>query len=152
MPELTAELIVDMPLPGELALSPDGARVAYTVMPVGKAEKHARVAIWLASTDGRTPPRPFTADTCENRRPQWSPDGRQIAFLSDRAERGVAQLYAIGVDGGEARPLTPVANKRPVTAFAWSPDGAHIAYSSVDEPDAEDKRREEERADPLVFG
>ncbi|MBI5879861.1 MAG: S9 family peptidase [Chloroflexi bacterium] len=152
MTELTADLIVSARLPGELTLSPDGRTVAYTLAPIGKREPHPLASMWLAATDGLTPPRPLTTDTCDNRRAQWSPDGAQIAFLSDRAERGTLQLYVIPVAGGEARPLTPAANKRPVRAFAWSPDGAQIAYTCADEPDDEEKRREKERDDAVVFG
>lgn len=152
MAELTAELIVDLANPTELSLSPDGKWVAYVRLPMSKKEEHPRTAIWLAPTDGSQPPRPFTADTSDNRRPQWQPEGKAIAFLSDRAKRGTAQLYLIALDGGEARPLTDAKNKRPVLNFAWSPDGAHIAFTSADEPTEDDERREKEKDDALVFG
>src|SRR5262245_37846053 len=152
MTQLTAELIADVAAPMDIQLSPDGRRVAYALVPASKSEEHSASAIWIADVDGVRPPRQFTAGTAADRRPQWSPDGRQIAFLSDRATRGTAQLYIIDVDGGEARPLTPAKNKRPVLSFAWSPDGSRIAYTSADEPTDEDERREKERDDPDVYG
>ncbi len=152
MPDLTPELIADLAAPVDIQLSPDGRRVAYALVPASKSEEHGASAIWITDVDGVRPPRQFTAGMAADRRPQWSPDGRQIAFLSDRATRGAAQLYIIDVDSGEARPLTPAKNKRPVLSFAWSPDGSRIAYTSTDEPTDEDERREKERDDPDVYG
>jgi Tol biopolymer transport system component len=107
---------------------------------------------WVATTDGSRPARRFTSDDVGNTHPRWSPDGSQIAFLSDRAERGTAQLYVIAADGGEARPLTSTDNKKPVQHFAWSPGGGHIAFISADEPTEEDEKCEKERDDARVYG
>ena len=57
--------------------------------------------------------------------PKWSPDGKQIAFLSDRHEKN--QLYVLQVRGGEAKKLTDVANG--VSAFEWSPCGEKIWFA-----------------------
>jgi dipeptidyl aminopeptidase/acylaminoacyl peptidase len=152
MTELTPELIADLAAPIDLELSPDGRRVAYVLMPYSKAEQHGVSAIWIADVDGARPPRRFSAGTAADRQPRWSADGRKIAFLSDRATRGTAQLYLIEVDGGEATAITPAKNKRPVLSFAWSPDGSRIAFTSADEPTDEDQRREKERDDADVYG
>ena len=152
MPELAPELIADLAAPIDLQLSPDGRRVAYTLSPYSKLEEHDVSAIWIADVDGARPPRRFTAGVAADCQPRWSPDGTKLAFLSDRATRGTAQLYIIDVDGGEASPLTPSKNKRPVLSFAWSPDGSRIAFTSADEPTDEDERREKDRDDPDVYG
>jgi dipeptidyl aminopeptidase/acylaminoacyl peptidase len=152
MPELTADIIADVALPRDLDLSPDGSRVVYALVPIGKKAEHNSSPIWVAPTDGSSPPRRFTAGTAADTSPRWSPDGRQIAFLSDRESRGTAQLFLIDADGGEARSLTPTTNKRAVERFAWSPGGGQIAFASADEPTDEDTRREKERDDAEVFG
>jgi dipeptidyl aminopeptidase/acylaminoacyl peptidase len=152
MPELTPELIVDQANLSEPDLSPDGATAVYVVRASGKREEHPTSALWIAPSDGSAEPRPFTAGLAEDRRPRWAPDGRSVAFLSDRAKRGTAQLYLIPVNGGEARPLQAKPGSRPVLDFAWSPDGTRIAFSSADEPTEEEQRREKERDDPDVWG
>src|SRR5688572_15302170 len=102
MPQLTPEHVTDGLEPGDVQVSPDGRSVVYVVTPVGKREEHRTRAIWIAATDGSTPPRKLTAGTSNDERPRWSADGRSLFFLSDRKERGKCQLYRIAVDGGEA--------------------------------------------------
>ena len=148
-PALTPELISTTWEPEEVRLSPDARTVAWVAAPHGKEGEHAEKGIWVARTDGSTPARRLTrggADTS----PRWSPDGSRLAFLSDRAERGIAGLYVIGVNGGEAEAVA--VRKRAVTALSWSPDSTAIAFLAPDEPDAEDERRTKERDDTEVFG
>jgi hypothetical protein len=47
---------------------------------MSKTEEYPRTTIWLAPADGSQPPRPFTANTSDNRRPQESPEGKAIAL------------------------------------------------------------------------
>src|SRR5258708_25872940 len=54
--------------------------------------------------------------------------------------------------GGEAGPVMGKTKKKPGEDFAWSPGGGQIAFTSADEPTAEDERREKERDDADVYG
>jgi serine/threonine protein kinase len=74
----------------------------------------------------------LTARQGSNQRPVWSPDGRRIAFMSNRA--GAYDLYARNADGtGDDELLV----KSPHTKFpvCWSPDGKFLVYSETDNSD-----------------
>lgn len=110
-------------------LSPDGKQVAYAESWVdGETDKEAEhSAIWLLTLDsGET--RQLTSGTARDGAPTWSPDGKQIAFLSTRGEK--PQIYAIPVNGGEARALTSL-KQGAGSGAAWSPDGKQIAFTAV---------------------
>ncbi len=152
MDKLTAELIVTQVVPEELHISPDGSRVAYTLRPQSKAGEHSTSAIWLGSIDGMEPARQFTAGQTQDTQPRWSPNGKQLAFLSDRAQRGTSQLYLISANGGEALALTNPEHKKAINNFDWSPGGGQIAFTSADEATPEETKKEQERDDAHVHG
>lgn len=58
--------------------------------------------------------------------PQWSPDGKQVAFLSNRKEKN--QLYIVNRRGGEAQAMTTLPNG--VNSYLWSPCGEKIWLTS----------------------
>ena len=119
-------------------LSPDGARVAFNVQTAAPSRTEYRSAIWLAATDGSIPPRQVTLGAKNDTQARFSPDGRSLAFLSDRRplveeepgapkdREDVSQVHILPVDGpGEARRLTNL--PRGVNELAWSPDGKRLA-------------------------
>ena len=100
-------------------LSPDGKALAYTASHVDAEADEEYGTVWLLSLNTRKS-QPLTSELAQDTNPQWSPDGEQIALLSDHG--GSAQIYLISVKGGEARPLTRMpqgVGDGPV----WSPDG-----------------------------
>lgn len=142
-------LVSSLLLPRDPQVSPDGRRVAWTAAPFGVAGEHPESGVWVADLTADRPGRRWTHGTHETS-PRWSPDGRRLAFLSDRHDRGTHGVYVLEVDGGEARPV--VVRKRDVAAFAWSPDGTRLAFLAPDEPDDEDERREKDKDDADVHG
>ena len=115
------------------ALSPDGTLVAFVVNGVDRKQNRRTSSIWIAPADGSEPAWQFST-VQSSRSPQWSPDGRRIAFLSARPEPDAAasapaprsQVYVLRLDSrGEARRVTDL--KDGVDAFAWSPDGTRLA-------------------------
>lgn len=71
--------------------------------------------------------RPWLASPGRDRQPAFSPDGRQVAFASDRS--GSFEIWAAHLDGGAPRQLTRLGE--PATGWpSWSPDGLRIAFTS----------------------
>ncbi len=134
------------------SLSPDGtAAVIATETPDWKASVNRR-DLWLwTSSNGL---KPLTRSGTDDR-PQWSPDGKWIAFVSDRTPTNsgdgdgdtdstkFSRVWIISPAGGEALPL--YSEKLDATTFAWSPDSSSI-YLSAQSPlthDQEDEQKDE---------
>jgi dipeptidyl aminopeptidase/acylaminoacyl peptidase len=107
----------------EAQISPAGDRVAYVLSEIDLAKNATRSGIWLIRTAGG-PPQKLTASPGRDETPRWSPDGRTIAFISDRD--GSNQIWLIDLAGGEARKPVPIEGG--ASSFAWSPDGRKIAF------------------------
>jgi dipeptidyl aminopeptidase/acylaminoacyl peptidase len=126
-------------------ISPDGARIAFTVGRVDRATEKKHSNVWVAPTDS-TAPHQFTYGDQRDTSPQWSPDGSKIAFLSNRGDEHQPQIHVIRVDGGEARPLTKL--KGDIGAFRWSPDAKRLVCvfrkqdAEVAARDADDRKKQ----------
>lgn len=150
---LTAEQLVAMEMPAEPEVSPDGRWIAFRVQAQAKPrnQKKPRSSIWVAPADGSAPARRWTGGAARDSSPRWSADGRSLAFLSDRAEEGKAQVYRLPLEGGEAKAVTTW--KGGVERFSWSPDARRISFVATDEGWAEAQtQREESGDDPDVWG
>lgn len=135
-------------------ISPDGQRIAFVVTTIDE-QKHAyRSALWMVPTSGGEATR-FTTGPANAHSPAWSPDGRWLAFVSEREGepvgkdeqeqkkhgKGKAQVWLIPTNGGEARQLTfmPHGASNPV----WSPDSKRLVFNAavgpIDEEGADGK-------------
>jgi dipeptidyl aminopeptidase/acylaminoacyl peptidase len=119
----------------EPQLSPDGTRVAYvrTTTDVGTGKRNAD--IWVVPADGSGAPKLLVGGEKSENSPRWSPDGKAIAFLSNRD--GEMQVYVAGADGSGVRQVTKIAaGVQPPLVF--SPDSTLLAFVSdvktFDEP------------------
>src|SRR5438034_1742989 len=103
-------------------ISPDGQRVAFVVTTIDERKQAYQSAIWVIPTAGGEAKR-FTGGPAKAHSPVWSPDGRWLAFVSDRESeppansgkdaqdqkqrgKGKAQIWLLPTDGGEAHQLT----------------------------------------------
>ena len=149
---LTVEALVDLSLPSDPQISPDGRWVAAPVAPASKRDKHATSAIWLAAAGGGQPARQLTTGLANDNHPRWSPDSSQVAFLSDREERGTGQIHLLTLEGGEALAVTDAPGG--VSDLCWLPGiRPRIAYLAKNAQDKEEQeRRKNERDDARIYG
>jgi dipeptidyl aminopeptidase/acylaminoacyl peptidase len=141
---LTPEASLNLRGISDLQFSPDGSRLAFVVSEPPKGERRAR-HIWLYDKPSGAI-RQFTYSAKAESSPRWSPDSKQLAFLSNRDEE--QQLYVMRADGGEATAVTK--GKRAVQSFAWSPDGKQIAFLAPDAKTEAEEKKEKDKDDAHV--
>jgi dipeptidyl aminopeptidase/acylaminoacyl peptidase len=115
---------------GAPRVSPDGTTVAFVVTRIDTVVNRYRSQIWLVPADGSRPAEPFTSGEHRDSAPTWSPDGRRLAFVSERAgDDGKTTLHIAPVaTGGETVRLATF--DEGVDGLQWSPDGRHLAFTS----------------------
>jgi len=122
-------------------IMPDGARIAFVVTRLDEEQDQYLSNIWVADSEGGAPRR-FTTGPKRDTSPRWSPDGKWLAFVSEREEKKKAQVYVMPVAGGEPRRLTDL--KGGCGELVWSPDSARLAFTSrllPSEPEANDQEK-----------
>jgi dipeptidyl aminopeptidase/acylaminoacyl peptidase len=139
---------------GDPQISPDGQWVAYTVATVDTAADKRITDLWMVSWDGSQDIRlTWNTDTSATS-PRWSPDGRFLAFESERPGKAKgSQVWILDRRGGEAHQLTDV--KGHLGSHTWSPDGKKLLLTiRADEEEAKDEKKDEkkeEKPKPIVI-
>ncbi len=133
-------------------LSPDGARVAYTVsetqMEKDKEWKSV-TQVWVAPTAGpATASRQYTRGEKNATSPVWSPDGKYLAFRTNREKDNEQQVWFMWADGGEAWQVTT--HKGGVGGFQFSPDGKKLLFTATDQPSKEEEQKKKDKDDTIV--
>jgi len=141
-------------------VSPDGQHVAFVVTHIDDGRHEYRSALWLASTTDASI-KQFTSDYAQLSSLAWSPDGRWLAFVSDRTSelpaskdhqeqqklgKGKSQIWLLPTDGGEAHQLTFM--EHGASSPVWSPNGQTLLFSASVGPT--DPENEEGKTLPKV--
>ena len=96
---VTPEAFLELRSVQEPQFSPDGTKVAFVVGGFGSGEKRTR-HIWIYEKE-KNASRQLTYSTKSESTPRWSPDGKQLLFLSNR-DGDEQQIYILRMEGGEA--------------------------------------------------
>jgi Tol biopolymer transport system component len=114
--EVTPEVLADVQTQRDVRISPDGKHVVYAARSFWVRQKeHITASLWMAEVGKEKSAHQLTQGNFHDMSPTFSPDGKHIAFLSDRAKQAKASaLYLFPVNGGEALPLTSTKNEKGV--------------------------------------
>lgn len=159
--DITIESLLSLQIPANLQLSPSGEQVLYStsvgVFPHQNSDAKKVSQLWLADTGKKHSARAITNGKWNDVQPRWRPDGKAVAFVSDRGELAKkSAIYLLGLDKteGEAsvEALTDESHERGISSLTWSPDGRLLAFLVSDEKTEERKKRDEEKDDVNVYG
>jgi dipeptidyl aminopeptidase/acylaminoacyl peptidase len=145
----TLDDTLNMASMSEVDVSPDGKKAVYSVSKsiMTNTQSELLSQIYLSDTSGANTVQ-LTQGESSCYSPQWSPDGKQVAFLS--AMSGKNEIWVIPAAGGEAVQLTHVATA--VYLFRWSRDGSFISYMAPDPLTPEEIQAALEKDDAIVIG
>jgi dipeptidyl aminopeptidase/acylaminoacyl peptidase len=140
-PKLTLDDFFNSVSLHSVELSPDGNSVVIVTDRADWDQQIFRTDLWLYQDDGKGGSLIPLTQSGHDSDPKWSPDGKRIAFLSERksaAGKGddadsdskdeVSQIYLISPHGGEAFPITK--GEEDVHTFSWSSDSQTIYYAT----------------------
>jgi dipeptidyl aminopeptidase/acylaminoacyl peptidase len=153
---MTFEDMMKMRRLGDIAVSPNGRWVLFSVTDVDLGKNTRTSHLWIVPTAGGDE-KPLTDSLAGESRGRFSPDGNRILFQS--ARDGGQQIWLAPFDTatgttGSARQLTDISTE--ADGAIWSPDGQNILFVSSVYPDCTDdacnKQRDEERAESKVKG
>ena len=101
----------------DIEISPDGQFAVWA----------AKKQLWIAPVSGAMAAHQLTDVRGNNQSPKWSPDGRQIAFVSDRDDHSFVVVYDLGQDS--VRYISPTVDRD--GSPRWSPDGKRVAFLRI---------------------
>lgn len=142
---LTPEATLNLRTIADLQFAPDGRRAAFVVTEPAKGAVRAR-HIWIYEKESGGV-RQFTYSGKSESMPRWSPDGKFLAFLSNR-EGEEQQIYVMRAEAGEAAAITK--GKRSVQWFAWSPDGKQMTFLAAEAKSEDEEKKAKDKDDAHV--
>ncbi|PYS08521.1 MAG: S9 family peptidase [Acidobacteria bacterium] len=135
----------------EPRVSPDGKQVVFTRTTTALDSGRRNADIWTVPADGSAPPKELIAGEKAENSPRFTPDGKHIAFISNRD--GASQVYLADADGRSVKQITKISGGVQ-SPLVMSPDGKKIAFVSDVYPQCKDdecnrRTREALEKDPV---
>src|SRR6266436_2461167 len=117
LPSVSVDDLLALQLASDPQIAPDGTRIAFVVQRCNSGANTTSSAIWLVDMGEGKAASPWQGTSGEQHdfAPRWSPDGRTLAFLSDRS--GTTQVYLLPMNGGEARRLSNL--PQGISEYSW---------------------------------
>ena len=121
----------------EVAVSPDGKLVAYTLATWDTKADNRRSDLWVVPTDGKGTPRRLTSDRANDRHPKWSADGKVLYVLGNRKKdgqkeppyNGSSQVWAVAVEE-KAAPAAVTRVPGGVAHFDYAPEADALYFTT----------------------
>jgi dipeptidyl aminopeptidase/acylaminoacyl peptidase len=107
------------------ALSPDGKWLVYELSEVDTAKDNRVSHLWMQSFDGKQSIQ-LTYGNEAASSPKWTPDGKNLSFISERDSKNGGQVWLMDRRGGEGHKLTDI-KKGELEDYVWSPDSKKLA-------------------------
>ena len=116
--------VFDLEWVSDPQVSPDGNSVVYVRRSNDIMSDRTRSQLWRIDADGKNH-RPLLSRTENAVSPRWSPDGKQLAFLS--SSTGSSQIHLRWMDTGDVTVVTNLQSTP--SSLSWSPDGKWLAFT-----------------------
>ncbi|MBK5107408.1 MAG: S9 family peptidase [Anaerolineales bacterium] len=121
---IKAEDLYKIKVVSDLRISPSGEHVVYSQQRIDPGTEEKFSNLWVLPTSGGKP-KQFTSGDDKDSQPRWSPDGKKIAFLSDRRNhKKPSQIFVVPAKGGNPKQLTKIDGQ--IGYLSWSPDGKKL--------------------------
>ncbi|MDQ6609138.1 MAG: DPP IV N-terminal domain-containing protein, partial [Bacteroidota bacterium] len=122
----------------DIQWSPDGSKIAFVSNQSEDPDKNSNSDIWIIDAKAGAQPKKFTTWLGSDHSPQWSPDGKSIAYLRSTSDENYIMYdqpvlcLADASGAGEVKLLSKSLD-RPVSSPRWSTDGKSIAFLVTDD-------------------
>jgi len=148
---LSLEQIAQLRQVSGAEISPDGTHIAWVQSIPRDLDAEDDGPSWselhVLGPDNES--RPFITGQVSMRGVGWHPSGRDITFLDKRGEDATTGLYAIAVDGGEARSIASLATD--VSGYSFSPDGNRVALLAFEAEDPQAKKLADKGFNQVIY-
>ncbi|GJM23648.1 MAG: prolyl oligopeptidase [Phycisphaerae bacterium] len=148
---MTAKDVARIESVSAVAMSPDVQHIAYTLSVPRELGTDDNGGAWselhVCDLSGKS--RPFITGEVSIGRIQWKPDGSAISFVAKRGDDKHSAIYAIPVDGGEAKKI--VSHEAGIGAYDWDASGERIAFVAKEKKDKDKKDLEEKGFNPEIY-